>query len=203
MADVTANGNARLIPGWIIDFHMLDRNHHYSIRIMIWIAIVSLLGAARQASAHEGPPYPIMNNKMIGPCIVSVWADPDVGVGTFYIILEPPKGATLPEDLTVEIGVRPVSGRLPESRYKSVRENLKGQTQFKAEVQFDAEERWLTRVFLNSSQGGGEAAVEVDVTPPGYGAWDLLIYLLPFLGIGFLWLNAVIRRRRHNKTSVN
>jgi hypothetical protein len=188
---------------------MVNCNHHNranrqgSVLLMIGIAMVSLLGAARRASAHEGPPYLILGDKMIGPCVVSIWADPDVGVGKFYIILDPPKGATLPEDVTVEIGVRPVSGRLPESRYKSVRESLKSQTQFKAEVQFDAEERWLTRVFLNSSQGGGEAAVEVDVTPPGYGPWDLLIYLLPFLGIGFLWLNAVIRRRRHNKASAD
>jgi hypothetical protein len=189
---------------------MVNCNHHnrterqgsiLRIWLMVGIVMTSLLGAARQVNAHEGPPYPILVDKMIGPCKASVWADPDVGVGTFYIILDPPQGGKLPEDLTVEIGVRPVSGRLAESRYKSVRESLKGQTQFKAEVQFDAEERWLTRVFLSSSQGGGEAAVEVDVTPPGYGRWDLLIYLFPFLGIGFLWLNAVIRRRKRNKAS--
>jgi hypothetical protein len=169
------------------------------IGLMIGISMAPLPGAARPASAHEGPPYPIMNDKMIGPCVVSVWADPDVGVGTFIITLDPPQGGTLPEDVTVEIGVRPVSGRLAESRYKSVRESLKGRMQFKTQVQFDAEERWLTRVFLNSSRGGGEASVEVDVTPPGYGRWDLLIYLFPFLGVGFLWLNAFLRRRKRDK----
>ena len=168
---------------------------------VIWLTIISLLAAADRARAHEGPPYPIMVDKMIGPCLVSVWADPDVGVGTFYIILDPPQGGTLPEDVTVEIGVQPVSGRLAEARYKAVREALSGRTQFKAEANFDAQERWLTRIFLSSSQGGGEASVEVEVTPPGYGRWDLLVYLFPFLLIGFLWLNAFLRRRRRNKSA--
>src|SRR5688572_11423989 len=137
---------------------MLNCNHHNrvnrqaSVLLMIGLMIGSLLAAARQASAHEGPPYPILVDKMIGPCLVSVWADPDVGVGTFYIILDPPQGGqgvTLPEDVTVEIGVRPVSGRLAESRYKSVRESVRNRTQFKAEVPFDAQERWLTRILLN------------------------------------------------------
>ena len=41
----------------------------------------------------------------------------------------------------------------------------------------------------------------VEPTPEGLGRWDLLIYLLPFLGIGFLWLRAFLRTRQdsHNK----
>lgn len=167
------------------------------------IAMVSLLSIARRASAHEGPPYPIMTDKVIGPCVVSVWADPDVGTGTFYIILDPPQGGTMPEDITIEIGVRPVSGRLPETRHKATREDLKNRTQFNVQIPFDAEERWLTRIFLNSSQGGGEAAVEVEVTPPGYGSWDLLVYPFPFLLIGFLWIKAVLRRRKSKKAAAN
>ncbi len=161
----------------------------------------SSLAAAERVSAHEGPPYPILVDKMIGPCLVSVWTDPDVGVGTFFIILEPPQGGRLPDDVTVEIGVQPVSGRLAEARYKAWRENLRDRTQFKAEVRFDAQERWLTRVLLKSSQGGGEATVEVEATPPGYGRWDLLLYLFPFLAVGFLWLKAFLRGRNLKKSS--
>ncbi len=191
---------------------MVNCNHHnranglasvLRIGLIIGLATVSLLAAARRASAHEGPPYPILVDKMIGPCLVSVWTDPDVGVGTFYIMLDPPQGGTLPDDVTVEIGVRPLSGRLAEARYKAVRDSSGSRTQFKAEVQFDAEERWLTHILLNSSRGGGEEAVEVEVTPPGYGRWDLLLYLFPFLAVGFLWLNAFLRGRRRNKKAPN
>jgi hypothetical protein len=173
-----------------------------SVLLMIGLVIGSLLTAVRQANAHEGPPYPILVDKMIGPCLVSVWADPDVGVGTFFIILESPQGETLPEDVTVEIGVQPISNRLAETRHKAERESLRSRTQFKAEIPFDAQERWLTRILLKSSQGGGEATVEVEVTQPGYGRWDLLLYLFPFLSVGFLWLKAFLRRRRHSKASV-
>jgi hypothetical protein len=166
---------------------------------MVALVIGASLFSTRQASAHEGPPYPIMVDKIIGPCLVSVWADPDVGIGTYFVILDPPQGGTLPEDVTIEIGVQPVSGRLVEARYKAEREALRNRTQFKAEIPFDAEERWLTRILLKSSQGGGEATVEVEVTPPGYGRWDLLLYLFPFLAVGFLWLKAFLRRRGRNQ----
>lgn len=185
---------------------MINCNHRnrpaiilFRIGLIIGLAIGSLPATARRASAHEGPPYLILDEKIIGPCLVSVWADPDVGVGTFYVILDPPQGGTLPEDITVEIGARPVSGRLTETRHKAGREALVSRTQFKAEVPFDAQERWLTRILLNSSRGGGEATVEVEVTPPGYGRWDLLLYLFPFLAVGYLWLNAFLRKRRRSK----
>jgi hypothetical protein len=170
-----------------------------NILLMIGLVIGSLLTVSRQASAHEGPPYPILVDKTIGPCLVSVWADPDVGVGTFFIILEPPSSGTVPEDVAVEIGVRPVSGRLAEACHKAERENLRGRTQFKAEIPFDAQEHWSARILLNSSQGGGEAVVEVEVTPPGYGRWDLLLYLFPFLAVGGLWLKSFLRGRSRKK----
>jgi len=180
---------------------MVNCLHHNRVKRLapILLVIGALLIGVRQASAHEGPPYPILVDKTIGPCLVSVWADPDVGVGTFFIILDPLSDGTIPEDVAVEIGVRPVSGRLAEIRYKAERENLRGRTQFKAEIPFDAEERWSARILLKSSHGGGEATVEVEVTPPGYGRWDLLLYLFPFLAVGFLWLKSFLRGRNRKK----
>ena len=154
-----------------------------------------LLAVGADVSAHEGPPYPIMVDKTLGPCVVSVWSDPDVGTGTFFLIVEPAPGGKLPDDIGISIGVRPASGRLPEAAYAAVREDQGGRVQFKALVPFDAEERWRVRVSLRSAQGGGEAETDVEVTPPGYGRWDLLIYLLPFAAIGALWLRALIKRR--------
>ena len=147
------------------------------------------------AAAHEGPPYPILVDKTLGPCVLSVWADPDVGTGTFFFILEPAGGGRVPEDVRVEVGVRPLTGRLPEAVYRAEREDQGGRVQFKALVPFDAEERWRVRVRVESAQGGGEAETDVEVTPPGYGRWDLLLYLLPFAAVGALWLRAVVKRR--------
>ena len=60
------------------------------------------LAAAPPALAHQGPPYPILVDRVMGPGVVSVWADPDVGTGTFYITVEAPPGRRLPANLTVE-----------------------------------------------------------------------------------------------------
>jgi hypothetical protein len=153
-----------------------------------------------RASTHEGPPYPIIVDRMAGPYLVSVWADPDVGRGTFFVILEPPEASPLPEDIKVELRVQPINGRLAEAHYIAARDGVRRRVQYKAEVPFDREERWRVGLTLRSSQGSGEITTEVEVTPPGYGRWDLLIYLFPFAAIGILWLRAVLHghsRKRH------
>jgi hypothetical protein len=131
-----------------------------------------------------------------GPYIVSIWADPDVGVGTFYIMLDAPPGGSVPAAVAVEVGVRPVSGRLPEARHPARRQELRQGVQYYAEVPFDAEERWRVRVSVRGSPGEGEVVTEVEVTPPGFGPLDLLLYLAPFVAIGVLWLRAALRQRR-------
>jgi hypothetical protein len=159
-------------------------------------AVALTLVCAARASAHEGPPYLILVDKSLGPSTASVWADPDVGTGTFFIILEPTQGGTLPDDIKIEIGVRPTDGRLPEATHAAAREDVRGRVQYKAEVPFDAEGPWRVRVALQSSRGGGEIAADVEVTPPGLGRWDLILYLFPFIAVGALWLRAVTRRGR-------
>jgi hypothetical protein len=163
------------------------------------IAFAFVLACHARAGAHEGPPYPILVDKSLGPSVASVWADPDVGIGTFFIILEPAQGDTLPDDLKVELAVRPVGGRLAEAVHAAEREGVRGRVQYKAEVPFDAEGPWHVRVLLRSPRGGGEIVTDVEVTPPGLGRWDLLIYLFPFLLVGALWLRAVTKKSRRGK----
>jgi hypothetical protein len=164
-------------------------------------AAALVLACSARASAHEGPPYPILVDKSLGPASASVWADPDVGTGTFFVILEPPDGGALPEDIKVEIAVRPADGRLAEAVHAASREDVRGRVQYKAEVPFDAQGPWRVRVMLQSPQGGGEITTDVEVTPPGLGRWDLLFYLLPFAAVGVLWLRAVVGRRRRTRDS--
>jgi hypothetical protein len=166
----------------------------------ILIATIIIIGARVlwpvTVGAHQGPPYPIIVDKDIGPCLVSVWADPDVGTGTFFIMLDPhQKGGAFPAQTAVRIAVQPVSGRLDEVRYDAARDNTRGRVQYKAETQFDSEERWRVRILVHTSEGDGETATEVEVTPPGYGRWDLLLYALPFIAVGSLWLRATLRGR--------
>jgi len=151
------------------------------------------------AIGHDGPPIPLLVDQQIGTYKISVWGDPDVGDGTFFIIPNTPSEGSLPEDLKFQIAVQPTSGRLPEVMYSTERENLRDQVQFRSVVKFDAQELWRVRVVMQSGKGSGETFLTVEPTPPGYGRWDLLIYFVPFLAIGFLWVVAIIRKRRQTK----
>ena len=150
--------------------------------------------AAQSTSAHEGPPFPLFVDQKVDHYVVSVWTDPDVGTALFFVIVSTQQRAEPPADLQVQIGVQPASGRLAEVFYSGERENLQGQTQYRAQVHFDAEELWRVRIRLQSAQGSAETVATVEATPPGYGRWDLLIYLLPFLAVGMLWAFAMVRK---------
>ncbi len=165
-------------------------------RTPIYLIAIAFLTFAAPAKAHDGPPFPIIEDQNVGPCIVSVWTDPDIGQGSFFVITQALPNGSLPDDLTVQVAVQPTSGRLPEATYTAERENLRGQVQYKALVNFDVQELWRVRVTLKSSQGNGETTATVEPTPDGLGRWDLLIYLLPFLAIGFIWLRAFLFKRQ-------
>jgi hypothetical protein len=157
---------------------------------------VGLLFALRaQASAHEGPPYPLFVDKDVGPYLVSVWADPDVGAGTFFVAAEAARGGATSDDLAVEVCVSPLSGRLAEQCYAARRDDgVRDRAQYKVEVPFDRQEFWHARVRLHGPPGVVEAAADVEATPPGLGRWDLLLYLSPFAVVGALWFRAALKR---------
>ena len=163
----------------------MDRVHR-----LIPLLIVLLL--AQTATAHEGPPFPLFVDQKVANYVISLWTDPDVGDALFFVIVN----GQPPPDLQVQIGVQPNSGRLPEAVYNAPRESVSGQVQYRALVHFDAEELWRVRVRLLSAQGNAETVATVEATPPGYGRWDLLVYLLPFLAVGVLWAMAMIKKTK-------
>lgn len=158
------------------------------------LPLVAILLFVKPIHAHEGPPFPLFVDRKVDPYVVSVWTDPDIGQALFFVIVSPPDSTSLPADLRVQVAVQPVSGRLAEVVYSSERENLPGQVQYRAQVEFDAQEMWRVRVRLESPLGNAETSDTVEATPPGYGRWDLLIYLLPFVAIGMLWVIAMARK---------
>ena len=162
-----------------------------------WLALLLLLLAGTApASAHEGPPFPILMDEPAGDYVVSVWADPDIGDASFYIVVESPRGgppAEAPEE--VSMWVEPVSGRLDRATYETERQDLRNQMQFAASPYFDRRDTWTVGFQLVAPDGQqGELTTEIESTPPGFGAWDLAIYLFPFLLLGGLWAMAMFRR---------
>jgi hypothetical protein len=150
------------------------------------------------AWAHIGPPYPILENRKIGSLTVSVWANPDVGTGSFFVVIDPPKGEPVPSDMKVRVIVQPVSGRLLEAGYEAWREQLRNRVEYKAVVPFDKEETWRIRILLASAQVSGETDTDVPVTPTLTRS-SLIFFLLPFLAIAAIWLRAMSVRQKRRK----
>jgi len=163
------------------------------------VSSVLVLLSVIPAQGHNGPPFPIITDQHVGPCIVSLWIHPDIGTSPIFILVDAPPGAALPKGLKIEIGVQPVSNRLAEVIYPTAIEDQRGQLEYKTNVEFDQQEFWKVRLILASSAGGGEAAAQVEATPYGYGRWDLLLFALPFLAVAFLFINGVAKRRRLRK----
>jgi len=158
------------------------------------LAVFALLvfSLHRPAAAHQGPPFPILVDQKTGPYVASVWTDPDIGTGTFYVLLD----GQSPAPAAVRIAVQPVTGRLPEAVYDTQAQLTREGRRFFAEVPFDAGGPWRVRVTLKGRDGSGELISQVEPTPDGtLGPMELGLYLIPFLAVGFLWLKAVLRRR--------
>jgi hypothetical protein len=165
----------------------------------ICLVALLVLSSGVPTWAHIGPPYPIMQNRKVGPFTVDVWSNPDVGVGSFFVIINRPPGSSVPSDMKVQVAVKPVSGRLPETTYDAWREKLRDRVEFKAVVPFDKEEMWHVRILLISSQVSGETDTDVPVTPTLLGRWNLLLFALPFLGVGVLWFKAMATKRENRR----
>jgi len=164
--------------------------------VVFLLGLLVVLPAAR-SRAHEGPPFPLLMDQRVGPRLVSIWADPDIGTGTFFVVIEPVEGRALPEGTTVRVAVQPVSGRLEEAVYDAEPQPVRYGERHMAEVQFDRGEMWHVRVLLDGPGGTGELTADVEATPDGtIGPIGMLVYLLPFLAIGFLWLKSVLYRRQ-------
>jgi hypothetical protein len=163
---------------------------HVSLLLTLLVVLIFV----NTTRAHEGPPYPLFVDREVGSYTVSVWTDPDVGEALFFVILNEPNRIGRRPDIRVQIGVQPVSGRLPEAFYTAEPEDVNDRLQYRAQVHLDAEELWRVRVRLQGVSGNAETTENVAATPPGYGRWDLLIYLVPFLAVGIVWGIAMVRR---------
>lgn len=174
--------------------YRLNKNWRHAIMIG-----VCFLFFIPNAEAHEGPPFAIIVDEEVGPYLVSVWTDPDIGIGTFFVVFDPKNNDHEVDDIeSVKIGVEPVSGRLEEEVYEFEPQRSRSGARYWTEVEFDKGEFWKVRIAIEGDGFKKELHSEVEATPDGtIGPIGLLIYALPFVGVGILWFRAIIVRRRH------
>ena len=155
-----------------------------------------------EASAHDGPPYPIVSSQLLGRYRISVWTDPDTtddgsAGGQFWVMIDPARtGDSVPPDVQAVVTIRPLDRAGASLTARAAPVNQDPSRQF-ATVTMDHEGRFAVHVDVESASGRVSVESEVQAT------YDLrptrlmlLIYLIPFLLAGFLWTMLLVRRRR-------
>jgi hypothetical protein len=168
---------------------------------LIALVALSVVGAARPASAHDGPPFPIVSDHRAGAYQIDVWTDPDAtddGTpgGQFWVLLEGGEnGSPVPGGTTVDVSIR-ASGTDGEWQTRRA-EPVDGRAarQF-AGLVMNHEGRFDVRVEVAGPLGPATSTAWVNATydlrPP---AAMLIVYLLPFVAMGVLWTRLLLRRR--------
>jgi hypothetical protein len=129
--------------------------------------------------------------------VVSVWADPDIGEATFFVIVETADGEPPRQVPTVNLWTEPTNGRLARAFYQATRQSLRNRVQYKVQPHFDQRDMWHIGIGLTTPAGRSqELTTQVESTPPGFGLWGLVIYVSPFLLLGGFWVMAMRRRRQ-------
>jgi hypothetical protein len=176
------------------------RAAHLAQLLCCLVSFLLVCSLSALAHDHHAPPVRIITDEQVGPWTISVWAQQHMDSGRFFVKVRPSSGittgitagTTVPDDLKVEIGVQPANQNSPEVFYLASRESP---DQYTAEAPFDGEKSWQVRVRLQSSRGVSETTTYLGASPPGSGQWQLLLYSLPFLSVGGLWLRLYRLRR--------
>jgi hypothetical protein len=166
-----------------------------------WLATgLGIVMLSASLHAHNGPPFPIVTTRGVGPYELSVWADPDTtddgsAGGQFWVTLKGASGGTVPANTRARIAIRSVEGGAIVSATTKP-ENGEISRQFAA-LLMDHEGKYSVRVDIDGGLGAASVEADVDATydlrPPRP---LLFLYLAPFVLAAFLWIKLLLRRRR-------
>jgi hypothetical protein len=170
----------------------------------LWLCLVIAITACRVVvSAHSGPPYPIIEERVVGAYQVSIWADPDAtddqsAAGQFWVMLKAARsGQAIPAGTDVQVRIRPLDR--PGAERLALAEPIAGDAgrQFAALV-MDHEGPFAVVVRIDGALGSGELDARADAT------YDLrprpalmALFVLPFVLVGIVWGKLLIKRRMH------
>jgi len=163
------------------------------------LLFLSVLIIGLPAYAHIGPPFPIIENKKVGPVVIALWTHPDIGQGAFYVMIDPVPGSTIPNDLKIKIGIQPESNRYAETFFDAERDETRNQVVYKAMADFDRDEFYKVHLVIASAEGQGEAFSRVEATPTVMGRFGLVFFAMPFVLVGCAWFYGINKRSKQQK----
>jgi hypothetical protein len=180
-----------------------ERREGQDGKISLWVLAIVLAACQAIAHAHSGPPYPIVEDRVVGAYQVSLWTDPDAtddqsAAGKFWVTLRPARtGEIIPVDTRVDVSIRPLDRPGGERTTRAEPINHDAGRRFAALV-MDHEGPFAVHVTVDGALGSGTVDSNVDAT------YDLrprpaliAVFLLPFVLIGFVWGKLLIKRRMH------
>ena len=152
-------------------------------------------------SAHSGPPFPIVTDRVVGAYSVSIWTDPDAtddqtAAGKFWVTLAPvARGTTLPESTQVQVSVTPLDRAGPQRTATAERVSGDVKRHFAA-LLLDHEGRYGVHVTIGGPLGTANVDADTDAT------YDLrprpiltVLFIAPFVLVGFVWGKLLIKRK--------
>jgi hypothetical protein len=165
----------------------------------LWL-LVLLSAQPPHVFAHAGPPFPAVSDRVTGPYRVSIWTDPDTtddgsAGGQFWVVIHLADGSQAPADTRAIVAIRPLDRPGPER--SAVASPVDGDTsrQFAA-LLMDHEGRFAVRATVSGARGSAVVDATVDATYDLRPApWLVVVYVMPFVAVGFLWLKLLLRRR--------
>jgi hypothetical protein len=142
------------------------------------VILLLLLLLALPSRAHVGAPYVVLLDEEVGRQKLTVWSDPDVGNGSFYLVAnegDPPPA---------RLWVTPRDGHAGESGpYSTTGQVWARKNAQAAFIPFDREGDWVVRMEVE----GSILKFPVLVTPPGPGWLAWVLGLGPCLLLAGLW----------------
>jgi hypothetical protein len=182
----------------------MRRDDRAAVRLVLSCGLLFIAGAA---SAHDGPPYPIVSNQVLGAYRISVWTDPDTtddgtAGGQFWVMIDPVSaGDSVLAQVTTRVTIRPLDRAGSPQTATALPVSADVTRRFVA-LPMDHEGRFAVRLEVESVAGQEIVDSEVQATYDLRPSRALLgVYLLPFLLAGSLWTVLLIRRRRAHARS--
>ncbi len=145
------------------------------------------------ASAHDGPPFPIVSDRVAGAYRLSIWTDPDTtddgsAGGQFWLVIEAAdRAVALPADTRGRVSIAPIGHEGASETGPTAPVSDPGR-QFVA-LRINREGRYAVRAEVEGPLGPAVVEGDVDATydlrpPPAL----IAVYLMPFVLAGALWL---------------
>jgi hypothetical protein len=172
--------------------------------MLLWLSLAIVIAACRAiVEAHSGPPYPIVEDRIVGAYQVSLWTDPDAtddqsAAGKFWVTLHPARaGQSIPGNTRVDVTIRPLDRPGGDRTARAEPINSDMGRQFAA-LLMDHEGPFAVHVTVDGALGMGVVDSRVDAT------YDLRprpaligLFILPFVLVGIVWGKLLIKRRMH------